>query len=48
MAMQALGEGPSNQAARAFRLALRSRDNVKTTLRAFTAEEFAEMVKKLP
>jgi len=45
----AIGEGPSDEAALTFSLALSSRSNVRTTtLRAFTAAEFTEMVKKLP
>jgi len=45
----AVGEGPSDEAAATFALALGSLGNVKTTtLRAFTKEEFAELVKKLP
>ena len=44
-----IGEFPSDEVATAFSLALSSRGNVRTTtLRAFTKEEFAEMVKKLP
>jgi uncharacterized protein with GYD domain len=44
-----VGEFPSDEVAMAFSLALGSRGNVKgTTLRAFTKEEFAEIVKKLP
>jgi uncharacterized protein with GYD domain len=44
-----IGEFPSDEVAMTFSLALGSRGNVRTTsLRAFTKEEFAEMVKKLP
>jgi len=44
-----IGEFPNDQAAMSFSLALGSRGNVRTTsLKAFTKEEFAEMVKKLP
>jgi uncharacterized protein with GYD domain len=44
-----IGEFPSDEVAATFSLALSSRGNVRTTtLRAFTKEEFAEMVKKLP
>lgn len=44
-----IGEFPSDEVATTFSLALSSRGNVRTTtLRAFTKEEFAEMVKKLP
>ena len=44
-----IGEFPSDEVATAFALALGSRGNVRTTsLRAFTKEEFAEIVKKLP
>ena len=43
-----IGEGPNDEAAISFSLTLTSRENVKTTtLRAFTAEAFTEMVKKL-
>lgn len=45
----AIGEAPSDEVAMAFNLSLGSFGNVRTTtLRAFTDEEFAEMVKKLP
>ena len=44
-----IGEFPSDEVATTFSLALGSRGNVRTTtLRAFTQEEFAEMVKNLP
>ena len=44
-----IGEFPSDQVAMTFSLALGSRGYVRTTtLKAFTKEEFAEMVKKLP
>jgi len=45
----AVGEFPNDEAAVAYNLALSSLGNVRTTsLRAFTPEEFSEMVKKLP
>jgi uncharacterized protein with GYD domain len=45
----AIIEGPSDEAAMTSLLALGSRGNVRTTtLKAFTEEEFAEIVKKLP
>lgn len=45
----AIGEAPSDQAAMTFALRLGSGGNVKTTtLKAFTREELAEMIKKLP
>ena len=45
----AIGEAPSDEVAAAFCLALGSLGFVRTTtLRAFTQEEFAELVKKLP
>ena len=45
----AIGEAPSDEVAATFSLALGSLGNVKTTtLRAFTKEEFAGLVKKLP
>jgi uncharacterized protein with GYD domain len=45
----AIGEAPSDQAAMTFALRLGSGGNVKTTtLKAFTKEELAEMIKKLP
>jgi uncharacterized protein with GYD domain len=44
-----VGEAPSDEVATTFALALGSLGNVKTsTLRAYTKEEFAAMVKKLP
>jgi uncharacterized protein with GYD domain len=44
-----IGEFPSDEVAMTFSLALGSRGNVRTTsLKAFTKEEFAKMVKKLP
>jgi uncharacterized protein with GYD domain len=44
-----VGEAPSDEVATTFSLALGSLGNVKTTtLRAYTKEEFAAMVKKLP
>ena len=45
----AIGEAPSDEVATTFSLALGSGGNVKTTtLRAFTKEEFAGLVKRLP
>jgi len=45
----AIGEAPNDEAAVTFALALGSRGNVRTTsMKAFTKEEFAAMVKKLP
>jgi uncharacterized protein with GYD domain len=45
----AITEAPSDEVAATFALALGSLGNVRTTtLRAFTKEEFAQMVKKLP
>jgi len=45
----AIGEFPSDEVATTFALALGSGGNVRTTtLRAFTKEEFAAMVNKLP
>jgi uncharacterized protein with GYD domain len=45
----AIGEFPSDEVATTFALAVGSFGNVRTTtLRAFTKEEFAAMVKKLP
>ena len=44
-----IGEFPSDEVAMAFSLALGSRGNVRTTtLKAFTKEEFAQIVKKVP
>jgi uncharacterized protein with GYD domain len=44
-----IAESLSDEAATIFNLALSSLGNVRTTtMRAFTKEEFAEMVKKLP
>jgi len=44
-----IGEFPSDEAATTYALALGSLGNVRTTtLRAYTKEEFAAMVKKLP
>ena len=44
-----IGEFPSDEAATTFALAISSLGNVRTTtLRAYTKEEFAAMVKKLP
>jgi uncharacterized protein with GYD domain len=45
----AIGEAPSDEVGMAFMLAQGSQGNVRTTtLKAFTKEEFAEVVKKLP
>ena len=44
-----IGEVPSDEVAAAFQLAQGAQGNVRTTtLKAFTKEEFAEIVKKLP
>jgi uncharacterized protein with GYD domain len=44
-----IGEAPSDEVVAAFQLSLGALGNVRTTtLRAFTTEEFAEIVKKLP
>jgi len=44
-----IGEGPNDEAAAAFSLATSATGNVTTTtLRAFTIDEFAEILKKLP
>ena len=44
-----VGEAPSDEVAMTFALALGSAGNVRTTtLKAFTKEEFAEIIKKLP
>ena len=44
-----ISEAPSDEAAMTFMLGLGAQGNVRTTtLRAFTKEELAEMVKKLP
>jgi len=45
----AIGEAPSDEVATTFALGLGLVGNVRTTtLRAYTKEEFAAMVKKLP
>jgi uncharacterized protein with GYD domain len=45
----AIGEAPSDAVAATFALALSSLGNLRTTtVRAFTREEFAGMVQKLP
>ena len=45
----AIGEVPSDEIAMTFALALGSQGNVRTTtLKAFTKEQFAAMIKKLP
>ena len=45
----AIGEGPSEELAMIFTMGLGSLGNVRTTtLRAFTREQFAEMVRRLP
>jgi uncharacterized protein with GYD domain len=45
----AIGEFPSDEVATTFALAIGSLGNVRTTtLRAFTKEEFAAIVKRLP
>jgi len=44
-----IGEFPNDEAAMAFNLALGSKGYVRTTtLKAFTKDEFEEIVKKLP
>jgi uncharacterized protein with GYD domain len=44
-----IGEAPSDEAMMTYVLALGSLGNVKTTtMRAFTKEQFADVVKKLP
>lgn len=44
-----IGECPNDEMAVAFALALGSQGNARTTtMKAFTREEFAEIVKKLP
>ena len=44
-----IGEFPSDEVAMTYAMALGSRGNVRTTtLKAFTKEEFAQIVKKLP
>lgn len=45
----AIGEAPSEEIVTAFVLALGAQGNVRTTtLRAFTKEEIADIIKKLP
>ena len=45
----AIGEAPSDEIAMTFALALGSQGDVRTeSLTAFTKEEFAEIVKRLP
>ena len=45
----AIGEAPSDEVIMTFLLGLGSLGNVRTTtLRAFTREEFAQIIKKLP
>ena len=45
----AIGEAPSDEVAMTFALAVSSLGNVRTMgLKAFTKDEFAAMVKKLP
>jgi uncharacterized protein with GYD domain len=44
-----IGEAPNDEAVAAFALGLGALGNVRTTtLKAFSVEEFAEIVKKLP
>ncbi len=44
-----IGEAPSDEAHKKFLLGIGAQGNARTTtLKAFTREEFAEMVKKLP
>ncbi len=45
----AIGEAPSDEVATTFAMALSSLGNVRTTtVKAYTREEFAALVKKLP
>jgi uncharacterized protein with GYD domain len=45
----AIGESPNDEVGMAFVMGLSAFGNVRTTtIQAFTTEEFAEMVKKLP
>jgi uncharacterized protein with GYD domain len=45
----AIGEAPNDEVAVTFALALGSQGDARTmTLKAFTREEFTEIVKKLP
>jgi uncharacterized protein with GYD domain len=45
----AIAEGPSDEVATSFNLALSAQGNVRTTtLKAFTLEEFTSMVNKMP
>jgi uncharacterized protein with GYD domain len=45
----AIGESPSEEVGMAFNIGLSALGNVRvTTINAFTREEFAQMVKKLP
>ena len=45
----AIGEAPNDEVAMTFALAIGSQGSVRTTtLKAFTHEEFAKLVKKLP
>ena len=45
----AISESPSDEVGMTFTLGIVSQGNVRTrTLRAFTTDEFADMVKKLP
>ena len=44
-----IGEAPSDEAHMTFLLGIGAQGNARTTtLKAFTREEFAEMIKKLP
>ncbi len=44
-----IGEAPSDEVAATFFLSLMSQGNVKTTtMRAFTVDELAEIIKKVP
>jgi uncharacterized protein with GYD domain len=44
-----IGQSPSDEHATAFNLALSSLGSVRTTtIKAFTIEQFAEMIRKLP
>jgi uncharacterized protein with GYD domain len=44
-----ISEGPNDEAAAAFNLALSSQGSVRTTtIRAFTIKEFSNMIKQMP
>jgi uncharacterized protein with GYD domain len=45
----AIGEGPSDEIATAFALGIGAQGNVKTTtLKGFTKDEIADIIKKIP